>query len=144
MSRSRPAAVLSAVLLLSACGSAGRGAAAPSVDPTAAQLQQQLDDLPTVDGATRTRHDLRGDTLTEQFTVPAGTPACLQVLARLDAGGYEVVAAGVRISPTTCRTVSGSDVASERAGAATVLARGGSEIALTWTATSYAVTATAG
>ena len=136
--------VLAGALMLSACGGGSAPAAAPSVDPTEAQLQHQLDDLPAVDGATRSARELEGATLTESYTVPAGTPACLQLLASLDAGGYEVVAGtdpGVPVDPGTCRTATGTPGVDTTTGTATILARGGSQIGLTWTSTAYTLTA---
>ncbi|MHA3704940.1 hypothetical protein ACXR2U_22440 [Jatrophihabitans sp. YIM 134969] len=143
MSRSSRLAVLTApvLLLLTACGgSGGGGAAEPSVASTQSQLQDQLDALPQVDGAQRTSQTYAGGTLTEAFTVPAGSPACLQLLAVLDAGGYQVVAGTDQavVSPTTCRTPSGAGVGPS-AGTATILAAGGSEIALTWTTSGYTI-----
>ena len=128
------------LLALAACSGSAPASSTPSVDPTAAQLQQQLDDLPAVDGAQRTAHDLQGASLTETFTVPAGSPACLQILSRLDAGGYEVVVGTEQVAPTTCRLASGAADTDTTAGKATILARGGSEIALAWTTTTYTVT----
>ena len=145
MSRSSaPFALLAVLLVLTGCGGSDGASASPSVDPTQAQLQdlgRQLDVLPEVDGATRTRHDYAGDSLTEAFTVPAGSPACLQVLATLDAGGYEVVAGTdqAAVDPTTCRTADDDPAVSSATGTATILARGGSQIALTWTASGYTI-----
>lgn len=134
-----------AVLTLTACGGGSGGAAASaSSDPVSEQLQSQLDVLPRVDGATRTAHRLDGTTLTESFTVPAGTPACLQLLARLDAGGYQVVtgANDTAVDPGTCRTATGDPGVDATTGSATILARGGSQVALTWTTTSYTMSVT--
>ena len=144
MSRLPVRALLAIVpmLTLVACGGGSAPASTASVDPTAAHLQNQLDELPAIDGAQRTAHDQQGSTLTETFTVPTGSPACLQILSLLDAGGYEVVAGTEQISPTTCRPVSGAAGTDTASGTATILARGGSEIALTWTATSYTVRVT--
>ena len=138
------AAALVALASLTGCGS-DRAAATPSVDPTAAQLQEQLDMLPEVDGAQRTMHALAGTTLTESFTVPDGSPACLQVLAKLHAGGYDVVTGSTQaaVDPATCRTAAGDPGTDTSAGTATILAQGGSEIALTWTATGYTISVTA-
>lgn len=139
-----PLAVLVVLLALTGCGGGSGAAATPSVDPTLAQLQDQLDVLPEVDGATRTQHDFSGDSLTEAFTVPAGSPVCLQLLAVLDAGGYEVVAGSGQavVDPSTCRAADDPTVGST-AGTATILARGGSQIALTWTVAGYTISVTA-
>lgn len=138
---SLPVALLASLIVLTGCGGSDGGAAPPSVDPTEAHLQDQLDALPAVDGATRTVQQFDAGALTESFTVPAGSPACLQVLAILDAGGYEVVAGAgeVAVVPTTCRTADDDPAVSTVAGTATILARGGSQIALTWTATAYTI-----
>jgi hypothetical protein len=143
MSRSSVPVVLVVplVLALAACGGSDGPAPSPSVASTESQLQDQLDVLPQVDGAERTTHQYADGRLTESFTVSSDSPACLQLLAVLDAGGYEVVAGPDQavVASTTCRTPTG-DAVSPSAGTATILARGGSEIALTWTATSYTLT----
>lgn len=130
--------------VLVACGGSAGATSTTSPPTDQSRWQAQLDALPTVDGASRSAHDASTDGLTETFTVPSGAPACLQVLARLDASGYEVVAgAGAdRVDPTTCLTASAADGVSTAAGTATILAEGGSQITLSWTATAYTVRAT--
>lgn len=76
------------------------------------------------------------------YRVPAGAPACLQILTRLDAGGYQVVV-GTRsavVQPASCMTTEPNSGVSPDAGAGTILAAGGSHIALTWTSDTYTVT----
>lgn len=139
-SRARLAAALAVCAVLTACGGGSTApASSPSVDPTTAQLQARLDALPAVDGAQRTARHVAGGTLSETFTVPAGTPACLQVLAPLDAAGYQVVAGATEdpVDATTCLTTQPTDPVSTAQGTASVLAQGGSQIALRWTATEY-------
>lgn len=138
------AGVACVATVLVACGGSGGAASSTSAPSDQSRWQAQLDALPTVDGATRSAHDVGADGLTETFTVPSGAPACLQVLARLDASGYEVVAGSAddRVDPTTCLTATPADGVGTDAGAATILAQGGSRITLSWTATAYTIRAT--
>lgn len=141
------AGLIAAVLLAAATGCSDGSAPAARTTATpspGSQLVAQLDALPTVDGATETAHHETAESATRSYRVPAGTPACLQVLARLDAGGYEVVAgtSSDAVAASTCLTTAATDPVATDTGQATILAAGGSSIALVWTATTYTLTAT--
>lgn len=144
MRATRPLLLLAAVLTLAACG--GRpssSASTPGADPTTAALQARLAMLPAVEDARRTALTPGPGRLSETFRVADGAPACRQVLTELDAAGYAIVAgdgAGAPVDPATC-TAKGATV-DESAGAASVLAQGGSTVALVWTATDYTLTVT--
>lgn len=146
-----PAGLLLAAALTVALGATVAGCSASAASPAHASsaapvssLLAQLDALPTIDGATRTAQTATATTASQSYRVPAGTSACLQILARLDAGGYEVVAGpdAVAVDPATCQPHTQDVGINERSGHGSILAAGGSQIALSWTIDGYRVTVT--
>lgn len=126
------------------CSGSTAGPARASAAAPVSPLLAQLDALPTIDGAARTAQTATAAAASQSYRVPAGTSACLQILARLDAGGYQVVAGpdAVAVDPATCQPHTEDVGIDERSGHGSILAAGGSQIGLSWSTDSYTVTVT--